>query len=240
MLLTATVAFSPPPSDSPFTKPTWNATTHDPNSISSYYCSDTSKRMVVATETPIPNDPPMVKYSWPTLPLEPPDWLVYDVPEEGGPGPKLTCFAYFSLPDWNVSRSSPYDEDAYYCPGDLKYGRVIHAKMTPNGPENFTYTWPTLPFNPPDAAITHVPHEGGPGPELTCFAGKQTSELEPASQTASAPRPTLIGGARCSWSCPVTAPNGTAVDHWCTCGQCCSSPSKPDWCGCGNACDASC
>jgi sialidase-1 len=50
--------------------------------------------------------------------------------------------------------------------------------------------------------------------------------------------PALVGRPRCSWSCPVK--NGTGV-HWCTCGQCCSKPSKADYCGCSpEFCDKTC
>ena len=69
--------------------------------------------------------------------------MVYNVPMEGGPGPKLTCFEFFSRPDWNVtSGSSPYDEDAYYCPAGKPFSKVIHAKMTPTGPDAFNYVPP--------------------------------------------------------------------------------------------------
>ena len=47
------LSFSPPVASAPpslFSKPTWNATTHDPNSISSYYCTDSAALLVVAAK----------------------------------------------------------------------------------------------------------------------------------------------------------------------------------------------
>ncbi|KAL1522658.1 hypothetical protein AB1Y20_017636 [Prymnesium parvum] len=81
--------------------------------------------------------------------------------------PPLAC--HFELPKWDPSTGlPPYDENAYKCssPGFA----VVHAQMHTTTDSRAFYTWPTLSAEPPKSAVTQVPHEGGPGPEVTCFA----------------------------------------------------------------------
>jgi len=81
--------------------------------------------------------------------------------------PPLACS--FELPAWSKSGTSPYDWDAYVCPTK---GLTVTKAVQSWADNEAYYNWPTLPLGPPVASVTHVPHEGGPGPRLTCFAGQ--------------------------------------------------------------------
>jgi len=82
--------------------------------------------------------------------------------------PPLACS--FELPHWSgASGTSPYDEDAYVC--STKGFTLIKAVMSWAKSDAY-FNWPSLPLMPPLASVKSVPHEGGPGPQLTCFAGQ--------------------------------------------------------------------
>ena len=71
----------------------------------------------------------------------------------------------FALPAWS-GKGTPYDADDYICPDGSGLSVVRAVKTGPWGEP--TYTWPTLRAPPPAAYVKKVPHEGGPGDELTC------------------------------------------------------------------------
>jgi len=65
--------------------------------------------------------------------------------------------------------SFPAHEDAYVC--STKGFTLIKAVMSWAKSDAY-FNWPSLPLMPPLASVKSVPHEGGPGPQLTCFAGQ--------------------------------------------------------------------
>jgi len=83
--------------------------------------------------------------------------------------PPMPC--HFESAAWDPTTGKPpYDDTAYKC--ESAGFKVVKATMHTTTDLNAFYTWPTLPAKPPKAVVTQVPHEGGPGPEIVCYAEK--------------------------------------------------------------------
>lgn len=83
------------------------------------------------------------------------------------------CSTVFYLPWLGLLTSNPAgcsDDTAYKCMSDGF--KVVESVMHITTDDNAFYTWPTLSAAPPKASVVRVPHEGGPGPTLTCFSDK--------------------------------------------------------------------
>lgn len=83
--------------------------------------------------------------------------------------PPLVC--NFEQPEWDPTTGKPpYDDTAYKC--ETTGFKVVKAVMHVTTDDQAFYTWPTLPQQPPKGVVTQVPHEGGPGPQVVCYAAK--------------------------------------------------------------------